>query len=66
MSIIMYSELNKNIELSIKTAINDYRELHGEVSRVWVNPKDVPNELIIDNIKIERRGGVPRLKIMVF
>lgn len=53
-------------EVSIKAAIIYYRQMYGEPKRVWVNPKDVPEDLnTIENYKIERRRGCVRGKVMV-
>lgn len=64
---VVIADLNKlDVILSIKAAILYYKELYGEPGRVWVNPKDVADEeLVIENINIERRGGCMRGKVMV-
>lgn len=65
---VLFADLNKlNIELSIKAAIDYYRQLYGEPVRVWVNAKDVPETITeVDGHKIEKRNGCSRNKIMVF
>jgi hypothetical protein len=64
---VLVAELNKlDVETSVRAAINYYREMYGDPQRVWVNPKDVPDNFNqIDGYKIERRGGCVRGKIMV-
>lgn len=65
--VVLIADLNKlDIDLSIKSAIDCYRKLHGEPVRVWVNPNDVPDsQSIVSELKIERRGGCARGKVMV-
>ena len=63
---VLIAQLKDDVELSIKEAIVNFRELYGEPWRVWVNAKDVPDTIIeIDGYKIERRGGCARGKVMV-
>ena len=53
---VLIADLNKlDPELSIKAAIDYYKSVYGEPKRVWVNAKDVPDELtIVYGLKIER------------
>jgi hypothetical protein len=55
-----------NLEASIRAAVAYYADVYGTPRRVWVNPKDVPADLVlVDGWKIEHRGGCPRGRIMV-
>jgi len=65
---VLFHDLNKsNIENSIREAIARFKELYGEPLRVWVNAKDIPDNIEeVDGYRIERRGGCSRNKVMVF
>ncbi|MDD1777639.1 MAG: hypothetical protein LUQ65_05665 [Candidatus Helarchaeota archaeon] len=64
---ILFADLNLfNIEVSIRSAIKFYAEAYGVPKRVWVNAKDVPDEIQeVEGFKIERRSGCVRGKVMV-
>lgn len=63
---VLIADLTANLEVSIRAAISYYSDVYGIPKRIWVNPKDVPEELIqIDGWKIEHRGGCARGKVMV-
>lgn len=53
-------------EKAVRASMEYYSKMHGKPLRVWVNPKDAPDGIeYIDGIKIERRGGCVRGKVMV-
>jgi hypothetical protein len=64
---VLVADLNKlDVILSIKAAIIYYRELYGEPKRIWVNGKDVPDNIkTVEGFEIERRSGCQRGKVMV-
>jgi hypothetical protein len=64
---VLFATLNKSdIIKSIRAAINYYKEAYGDVHRVWVNGKDVPDDLEpVEGFEIEKRGGCQRNKVMV-
>jgi hypothetical protein len=69
---VLFADLPKDkedivaFEKLIKATIDFYRKVYGVPRRVWVKPSDVPESIkIIDGLKIERRGGCPRGKVLV-
>lgn len=63
---VLIADLSSNLEQSIRAAILYYKEVYGSPKRVWVNQKDLPDQISeIEGYKIERRGGCPRGKVMV-
>ena len=65
--LVLFYDINKSEpELSIKLAVDKFRTLYGEPRRVWVNAKDVPDTIVtVSDMKVERRGGCARGKVMV-
>ncbi len=63
------NDIKENINLfkeAVKAAWEFYSKVYGEPRRVWVNPKDAPEGVEdVEGIKIERRGGCVRGKLMV-
>jgi hypothetical protein len=65
--IVLIADLNKlDIELSIRAALNYYKELYGEPKRIWINSKDTSHNIgEVDGIKVELRSGCSRNKIFI-
>jgi hypothetical protein len=64
---VLIADLNlNNLESSIRAAIKFYREVYGEPKRVWVNGKDITDDIKeVDGFKVERRGGCARGKVLI-
>ena len=64
---ILQADISKETpEESIRAAMMNYNQRYGAIRHIWVNPKDVPAELLeVDGFKLERKGGCPRRKVWV-